>query len=581
MKCLGSLPVQVLALAPFLTGFASTATATVTLCLTLAVTPTEAVLPLVDSHADRVKSLPGYDAPLPSAWYSGFLEYELQGQQIHTHYILVEAERMGTAGSGSGSSGSSGSNSSSAQETQHEPPPPPTPLIYWSNGGPGASSMFGLLTELGPLILSDKSIQTDAYRDTGIPTLFYNTRAWTRLGHVLIFDAPAPVGYSYCNSNPINSTTACVSWTDELASENAHLALKTFYKNKFPVLQQTPLYLTGESYAGIYIPTLARRIVEENENENDKGVGSTVNLKGFAVGDGCLGTETGICGSLSPNSRFDYWLVLFLAGHGQIPLATFSHIVDVCNDRRHDQHRTDNQVLSRRLGVLTTTATTATATTTVQDACQDALDTLEAQVGGYYEYALYDECGARNGLMSVVSGAENDYPCGGGVVMEDYVKLTQVKDALHVQNVTFFSVDNAENFDYTPTEKDISGFYLSQAGKLKMLVYNGDTDPAITSFAAQNWTSHLGLAIQQDWRPWTLDGCKHVGGYVTRYEGGLDFLTIRGAGHLVPTYKPDAAFVFIKSWMEGKEYPRFDKSCVPHAREKGVPIEVEVEVSRK
>lgn len=29
-------------------------------------------------------------------------------------------------------------------------------------------------------------------------------------------------------------------------------------------------------------------------------------------------------------------------------------------------------------------------------------------------------------------------------------------------------------------------------------------------------------------RPWTLDQCRRMGGYVTRYAGGLDFLTIRG-----------------------------------------------------
>ena len=539
-----------LVLVPLLTGFAG------------------AIVPLVDSHKDRVKSLPGYDAPLPSAWYSGFLDYEINGQQIHTHYILIEAERPSSSSTGT-----------------------PTPLIYWSNGGPGASSMFGLLTELGPLLLSDESIKTDSYRETGLPTLFYNAKSWTRLGHLLIFDAPAPVGYSYCNANP-NDTVACVSWTDELASLNAYRALQTFYKTKFPVLQHTPLYLTGESYAGIYIPTLARRIVEGNdavnenanarENQNDDNL--SVNLKGFAVGDGCLGTETGICGSLSSNSRFDYWLVLFLAGHGQIPLSTFEHIVDACKNDRHGHHdqspTNENQGQSRRLGT-TTDATTATKVQT-HDACQDALDILEAQVGGYYEYALYDECGARNGLLSSASpykGAENDYPCGGGVVMNDYVDLPQVKEALHVINATFYSVDNAENFDYTPTEKDLSGFYASLAKgnqALKMLVYNGDTDPAITSFAAQNWTSKLGLAVLEEWRPWTVDGCQQMGGYVTRYQGGLDFLTIRGAGHLVPTYKPAAAFRFIQSWIEGTEYPRFNKSCVPNVDEESGPMEVEV-----
>jgi hypothetical protein len=43
-------------------------------------------------HPDKVTTFPGWNQPLPSAWYSGYLEYELEGRQVHTHYVLVQAE---------------------------------------------------------------------------------------------------------------------------------------------------------------------------------------------------------------------------------------------------------------------------------------------------------------------------------------------------------------------------------------------------------------------------------------------------------------------------------------------------------
>ena len=95
-----------------------------------------------------------------------------------------------------------------------------------------------------------------------------------------------------------------------------------------------------------------------------------------------------------------------------------------------------------------------------------------------------------------------------------------------------------------------------------MLVYNGDTDPSINSFVAQNWTSHLGFTPSQSWRPWTLDSCLRMGGYVTRYaDARFDYLTIRGSGHMVPQFKPAAAHEFLRAWINDEEYRPYAKDC--------------------
>jgi hypothetical protein len=228
-----------------------------------------------------------------------------------------------------------------------------------------------------------------------------------------------------------------------------------------------------------------------------------------------------------------------MAGHHQIPLSDFQLVMRAC-------HHND------QLGFLTSNSKE-------DDICRAALKKIRNEIGGFFTYSLYNDCPYRNG--GLLQGGQNDYACGGGVVLEEYLKLEEVHKAFHVTS-DFFETDNAEgDFDYTPTEPDLTGFYKEINGKLKVLVYNGDTDPAITSFAAQNWTSHLGLNERQHWRPWTVDSCQRMGGYVTRYEGLFDFLTIRGAGHMVPTEKPAATFAFIQAWINGVEYPSFDPNC--------------------
>ena len=144
-------------------------------------------------ECDRITSLPGYNAPLPSPWYSGYLTYDLEGHTIHTHYVLVMAEQL---------------------EGEDDATHSKKPLIYWSNGGPGASSLFGLLTEVGPLWLNENSFDKGS---SSLPSPLYNPYGWTRLGHVVMIDQPAPVGFSYCEED---EKCSGISWTDELAAEN-------------------------------------------------------------------------------------------------------------------------------------------------------------------------------------------------------------------------------------------------------------------------------------------------------------------------------------------------------------------------
>lgn len=226
----------------------------------------------------EVKKLPGWDGPLPSRYWSGYLDGTPPGETrpIHSHFWLLESEGN----------------------------PATDPLLVWTNGGPGASSMFGLLVELGPLMLTGASLRTAAFNRTGIPTLFRNAFGWTKLGNLLIYNAPAPVGFSYCGDDPAGDSYSCGTWNDTRAALSAHQLLKSFLKS-FSRFKANEVILIGESYAGIYVPTLAREILSEGPN-------SPVNLVGFAVGDGCVGTDV-LCG----DHAGPLFHVQFMHGHGQ------------------------------------------------------------------------------------------------------------------------------------------------------------------------------------------------------------------------------------------------------------------------
>lgn len=259
------------------------------------------------------------------------------------------------------------------------------PFISSVDGGPGASSMFGLLTELGNLLFSENSLKTDEYRATGIPTPIYNPNSWTRIGHLLSFDQPAPIGFSYCGNDDPNHIVhphSCdgIVWDDTLTAQAAYQAMIAFYK-KFPLFYDVDLYLTGESYAGIYIPTLAREIVQ-NKVHHTPVISSK--LRGFAVGDGCLGTETDICGVLNPESGFDVWNVIFLAGHGQIPMSTFTLVMNSCYHPHHDRSNDFASLYLRSLQLDSMYVNVDSTEPTMS--CEDAVKLMDDQTGGVYAY---------------------------------------------------------------------------------------------------------------------------------------------------------------------------------------------------
>ena len=214
------------------------------------------------------------------------------------------------------------------------------------NGGPGCTSLKGAFEELGQLVFNRESAGA-------VPKLFRNPLAWTKLAHMVYFESPPGVGYSYCAACAGNVTCRCAANDTSTASDNAD-AVEALFAHKFPELRGRPFYITGESYAGIYIPMLMRELEERG----------TVNLQGAAIGNGCWGTEVGTCGGDGARVR-----AYFYAGKGLFSKRLEAELLAACGpyDSKQPWNQSDAE-------------------------CGGALSRMNAAVGPHNFYNVDDFC---------------------------------------------------------------------------------------------------------------------------------------------------------------------------------------------
>ncbi|KAL0849530.1 hypothetical protein ABMA28_013800 [Loxostege sticticalis] len=138
-----------------------------------------------------------------------------------------------------------------------------TPWIMWLQGGPGASSLYGLFTEIGPFFVNG---------DNNLEEIKYS---WGKNHSLLFIDNPVGTGFSFTDDDrgyATNQTTI---------GENLYEALQQFL-TLFPELRKAPLTIAGESYAGKHIPSLGVQIHWHKEEKEP------INLHGMAIGNGFI-----------------------------------------------------------------------------------------------------------------------------------------------------------------------------------------------------------------------------------------------------------------------------------------------------
>lgn len=98
-------------------------------------------------------------------------------------------------------------------------------------------------------------------------------------------------------------------------------------------------------------------------------------------------------------------------------------------------------------------------------------------------------------------------------------------------------MDISSAFRANMDEFGLSSLYIAALLErgIKVLIYVGTNDLVCNWIGNERWTMNLEWSGQQEYlnsalREWTVDG-KRVG--LTRKAGGLTFVTVEGAGHMV------------------------------------------------
>ncbi|GMI88425.1 serine carboxypeptidase-like 34 [Hibiscus trionum] len=399
--------------------------------------------------------------------------------------------------------------------------PEKRPLLLWLNGGPGCSSIgYGEAEELGPFF-PKKDQQT----------LKLNPHTWNKAANLLFVESPVGVGFSYTNtSEDINELG------DEITAKDSHAFLVNWFK-RFPQFKSHDFYIAGESYAGHYVPQLAKAIFDSNKHVPKSDY---INLKGFMIGNALLDDETDQKG-----------MVEYAWDHAVISDRVYRDIKTKCDFRRKKASVGCNTALTSYFNVyeiidmysLYTPSCVSNSSSSISSSRQrPMIQGIAPQIlskfdGWHKRSAGYDPCAPY--------------------YTESYFNRPDVQKALHA-NVTSMSYPWTHCSDAISIWRDSPASMLPTirkliAGGIRIWVYSGDTDGRIPVTATRLTLKKLGLKINEDWTPWYTNN-KQVGGWTIEYDG-LMFVTIRGAGHEVPSFKPKQALQLVKHFLANKKLP--------------------------
>ncbi|KAJ3685788.1 hypothetical protein LUZ61_014952 [Rhynchospora tenuis] len=369
------------------------------------------------------------------------------------------------------------------------------PVVIWLTGGPGCSSELALFYENGPFVIA-KNL-----------SLLWNDYGWDKVSNLLYVDQPTGTGYSY------SSDDRDLRHDEIGVSNDLYDFLQEFFA-KHPEYANNDFYITGESYAGHYIPALASRVHKGNKNNE----GLHINLKGFAIGNGLTNPE------IQYKAYTDYALQMNLIQKSEYE--SINKIYPEC------------QMATKLCGT-----SGKISCTLAYVLCNTIFNSIMRVVGNKNYYDVRKNC-------------EGDL-CYDFSDMEKYLAQQSVREALGVPSGLDFvscssSVHEAMVTDWM-RNLEVGIPSLLEDG-IKVLIYAGEYDLICNWLGNSRWVQAMEWSGQKEFvatadQSFVVDG-KEAG--ILKSHGALSFLKVHNAGHMVPMDQPKASLEMLYRFTQGK-----------------------------
>ncbi|XP_022765464.1 serine carboxypeptidase 3-like isoform X2 [Durio zibethinus] len=367
------------------------------------------------------------------------------------------------------------------------------PVVIWLTGGPGCSSELALFYENGPFTISDNM------------SLVWNEFGWDKASNLLYVDQPIGTGFSY------SSDRRDIRHNEEEVSNDLYDFLQAFFA-EHPEFSENGFYITGESYAGHYIPAFAARVYRGNKAKD----GIHINLKGFAIGNGLTDP------AIQYKAYTDYAL-------------------DMGVIKKTDYDRINKLVPVCEMGIKLCGTDGTISCMASYFVCNTIFNGIMALAGDTNYYDIRKKC--EGSLCYDFSN------------METFLNKKSVRDALGVGNIDFVScsptVYQAMMVDWM-RNLEVGIPALLEDG-IKLLVYAGEYDLICNWLGNSRWVHAMQWSGQKEFVaspevPFVVNGSEAG---VLKTHGPLGFLKVHDAGHMVPMDQPKAALEMLKRWTKG------------------------------